>query len=253
MRYVGGKSKIAANIAKVILENTSNRSVYYEPFVGGGGMLPYMVPHFSRSEISDISEDLVLMWQGLRQGWKPTIPFVISEEQYVSLKNEKPSALRGLVGFGGSFGGKWFGGYARGRNAHGQPRNHQEESAMNVLSIISQLQHCAVEFYRRSYSDIEPVAGDVVYCDPPYAGTEEYKAVGVFDKDKFWTKMEEWSNKGVKVYVSEYNAPSHWHCIWEKKHQQSLMTAEQGRRFIVEKLFTLNDNKSTNIFEELSS
>lgn len=62
---------------------------------------------------------LIAMWQSLQNGWIP--PDVITEDEYKYIrahKDENP-ALTGFVGFGCSFGDKWFGGFARnkrGRN-----------------------------------------------------------------------------------------------------------------------------------------
>lgn len=36
MRYVGGKSRIAKHIEKVILDHKGERTRYIEPFMGGG-------------------------------------------------------------------------------------------------------------------------------------------------------------------------------------------------------------------------
>jgi len=239
MRYIGGKSKIASKIAKVILDRTTERVEYYEPFVGGGSMLPHMAPHFSYTFASDLSEDLILMWRALRNGWEPPHPLIVSEDEYAKLRDAAPSPIRALVGFGGSFGGKWFGGYARGGlQANGQPRNHQEESAANVLCIHGQLAHRNVSFRRLSYSDIWPARGSVIYCDPPYSETEGYKAAGAFDSAEFWRTANRWVENGCHVFVSEYSAPEDWECVWTHQHRRSLSTTAQGRPCTTEALFT---------------
>ncbi len=74
------------------------------------------------------------------------------------------------------------------------------------------------------------------YCDPPYAGTTGYKTK--FDSGSFW----EWAEKSAKVadvYVSEYNAPQGWECIWEKETGSLAGKASVGKR-ATEKLFRLN-------------
>lgn len=52
------------------------------------------------------------MWQALQQGWQP--PEIITKDEYYYVKEHKDEnpALTGFVGFGCSFGGKWFGGLA---------------------------------------------------------------------------------------------------------------------------------------------
>lgn len=55
--------------------------------------------------------------------------------------------------------------------------------------------------------------GDIVYLDPPYAGTTGYAGAGTFDHSLFWEKAEDAAIRGVQVYVSEYTAPEHWRSI----------------------------------------
>lgn len=57
--------------------------------------------------------------------------------------------------------------------------------------------------------------GDVVYCDPPYAGTNGYGRE--FDHVAFW----EWCRtRDFPVYVSEYRAPEDFISIWCKEKRR---------------------------------
>lgn len=83
----------------------------------------------------------------------------------------------------------------------------------------------------KDYHDYEYKEGDVVYCDPPYAGTEGYG--GDFDHGAFW----EWARtRTYPVYVSEYLAPDDFIPIWEKK-KRSLFHPKNMSKSTVEKLF----------------
>lgn len=56
---------------------------------------------------------------------------------------------------------------------------------------------------------------DVVYCDPPYAGTNGYGRV--FDHEAFW----QWCRtRDFPVYVSEYRAPEDFISIWCKEKRR---------------------------------
>ena len=237
MRYVGGKARIAKEVSEVILSLASDRGSYYEPFVGGGAMMEKMAPRFQQSFIGDFSEDLILMWRNIHSGWRPELE--ISEDEYAALREAEPSALRGLVGFGGSFGGKWFGGYARGGiQSSGKPRNHQNESARSVCKTGELISGANIEFRAQSFVQWQPTAGSVVYCDPPYNETTGYSASGGFDSAYFWSVMDSWVELGANVFVSEYAAPEGWDCVWEKAVKQSLTTTKQGRPEAIERLFT---------------
>lgn len=81
------------------------------------------------------------------------------------------------------------------------------------------------------YRAYEYREGDVVYCDPPYAGTDGYG--GEFDHDAFW----EWARtRTYPVYVSEYRAPDDFIPVWEKK-KRSLFSNANLSKPVIEKLF----------------
>lgn len=236
MRYMGGKGRIAKQLAAVILESTDDRSRYIEPFLGGGGMAAQMGQHFDTAHYSDAHPDLVLMWQAAGDGWTP--PADVTEQEYQELRHAAPSAVRGFVGMGGSFGGKWFGGYARGGfNADGTPRNHQAESSRAVIKDAAAMRaqrQTVIE--QRDALTIDARPGDVIYCDPPYAGTTGY-AEGL-DHAAFWQAAQAWAETGASVFVSEYAAPPGWICIWEKPLRSSVRVGSQDRHTAVERLFT---------------
>src|SRR3989304_388494 len=159
---------------------TTKRGLLIEPFCGGGAMTAALAPYFSRVEASDIHVDLILLCQALQDGWIP--PTVISEQEYAELKNAPSSALRGFVGFAGaSWGGKWFGGYAR-----GALRNYADEAARSLLRDIQRMKN--VRLVCQDYRAICLVEGAVVYADPPYALTTEY-AHSCFDSKGFWREI----------------------------------------------------------------
>ena len=57
--------------------------------------------------------------------------------------------------------------------------------------------------------------GNVVYCDPPYAGTGGYGRE--FDHDAFW----QWCRtRDFPVYVSEYRAPEDFISVWSKEKRR---------------------------------
>jgi DNA adenine methylase len=210
------------------LASTEQRGRLIEPFMGGGAMTAVLAPSFKSVDAFDINNDLILMWQALKTGWEP--PHEISEEQYKELKNAKPSALRAFAGFGGaSWGGKWFGGYAR-----GDGRNYADESARSLMRDIQRMQNCT--FQCLDYRKIQPCFGDVVYADPPYAGTTEYR--DTFDSTQFWETMKMWAMDGVDVFVSEYRAPPIWKTIWQEERTRDMKSKFTNAEKVTEKLFT---------------
>lgn len=81
------------------------------------------------------------------------------------------------------------------------------------------------------YQDVEIPDGAVVYCDPPYRGTSEYRNGG-FDYGRFydWLRSREYP-----VYVSEYAMPEDFVPVYERKKTCTL--GHGNRTKTVEKIF----------------
>lgn len=80
------------------------------------------------------------------------------------------------------------------------------------LQQLQRLEHLGrLGVYSKDYRDIVIPDQAVVYCDPPYEGTSEYREGG-FNHAEFWEWVRVASKKNV-VYVSEYAAPSDFKLI----------------------------------------
>lgn len=222
MQYLGGKSRIAKEIANVILDRALERWMYVEPFLGAGAVAAELAPYFSVAQLSDASPDLIALWQALKDGWQP--PEQVSQEDYDAQRNAEISALRGFVGYGCSFGGKWFGGYARDPK-HG--RNFARTANNLLTKRIAALDNA--EFSTSDYRDIPVFSGSVVYCDPPYRSMTGYARLAGFDSDEFWKRAEFWS-KDATVFVSEYQAPKGWLSVWQATPRVTLRVDSNSPR-----------------------
>lgn len=236
---MGSKSRHVKEILPIILsKRKSPNQAYVEPFVGGANV----IEHVKGVRIAgDAHPELIAMLKALQKGWIP--PSHVSEDDYTLIKQfprNYPIELVGFVGFGCSFSGKWWGGYARGNSSNGKPRNYCNESKRNVLKQAPTLK--GIKFYNLPYYELPLYPNSIIYCDPPYANTTKYKS-GDFNHDKFWQWCRNKVAEGHLVYVSEYNAPKDFICVWEKKVNSSL-TQNTGSKKAVEKLFTI-ENKNT--------
>jgi DNA adenine methylase len=226
MQYLGGKSKTWKEISQYVKEVRRDGQEYIEPFVGGGWVLQGVQ---GKRSASDANQALITMYQALQSGWIP--PAYVDKEQYEEVKALKNAhdPITAFIGFGCSFSGKWFGGYARdsaGRNYASNAKN----SLIRQLPLISD-----VSFSCKSYSEWSPV-GCIIYCDPPYANTTGYNAVGEFDSANFWQTMREWSESNT-VIVSEYEAPDDFICVKEIATKTDMHT-KVGKDARTEKIFT---------------
>jgi len=233
MQYMGGKARIAKKLTEVMLSMTTERTFYLEPFMGGAWVLAQMAPHFSAPAAGDAMPDVALMWQAVQQGWVP--PTEMSRERWYQLKDGPPCPEKTFAGFGCSFGGKWFGGYAADNH-----KKHIWQAGKTGRSIGVMRPSIVKTFISQGdYRRWIPGPGTVVYCDPPYDGTTSYAgAIGAFDSAQFWVTMEKWFADGATVFVSEYVAPSNWRCVWSQPVRAQL-AADANAEYVTEKLFTL--------------
>lgn len=208
MHYQGGKTRIAKAIAASMLAQCPRRDSYYEPFVGGASVAALMVPQFTSAYLSDISPDLILLWKALQSGWDP--PTVVTRADYYRLKESAPSALRGFVGYGCSFRGRFFQGYAY-RQA-GRRHTYAEIARHSLMRQRDPLRNA--HLFIADYRAIDIAPGSMVYCDPPYRWTKEYPGTPPFDSDQFWAWAEDRS-RVAQVFVSEIIAPLGWKAIWQ--------------------------------------
>lgn len=233
MRYVGGKTKLATHILGEIQKlRQPEHNTYIEPFLGGANSFCVIAPHFDRAIGIEANESIAMMWQAVVDGRYP--PEEVSEDFYREMRHAPPSALRGFVGVGSSFGAKWFGGYARGKTASGEWRNYASESARAIEKQRPGM--CGADIRYGDYSSAPVNESCVVYCDPPYLGTTQYSGALAFDHDELYKVCESWADTGALVLVSEYRAPSSWDVIAEWEHRQSV-SAVVDRKVTVERLF----------------
>ena len=222
MRYQGGKSRIAGQIAAKIRELHPTATEIWEPFCGGGAVTLALAKVGFRVYASDSHEDLILMWQALMRG--EAEPFVdATEAEYQELRNAAPSARRGFVGFGASFGAAWFGGWAR--DSKGK-RNFLREARENNQRLVGR----AVTFYQGAYNQVTVRSASnftdiLVYADPPYVGTKPYKGFAPFDHNAFWA----WA-KGRRgpTFVSELVGPADLEVAW----QQNINAHTSAQKFL---------------------
>ena len=171
----------------------------------------------------------------MQKGYSP--PRFITEEEYQkvrqNIKEYSPEYV-GFVGFGSSFGGKWFGGYGKSKKPNGEIRWHSDETKRALERDMKYLQ--SVRFTCLDYRDVDIPNGSIVYADPPYANTTTYQGQK-FDSEAFWEYMRQIS-KNNQVFISEQTAPDDFECIWEKPFTRTLDRNKDNQFKVVEKLFT---------------
>lgn len=229
MRYQGGKSRIAQDIASVI--SVRGGDCFVSLFCGSCAV-ESKVQGFSRKILNDRHQYLIALLQGVQRGYE--LPESITPEQYRHIREHKDDdpTLAGFVGFGCSFGGKWFGGYAR--NATGT--NYAAQSKRSLLKDMATLQDAT--FVCADYRRVCIPPRAVIYADPPYNNTTGYHG-DRFDSAEFWIAMRLLADTGHTVFVSEQEAPPDIQCVWERKFTRTLDRNKSNQFSVTEKLFFL--------------
>ena len=255
MRYSGSKAKIAKYIIPFIMKELKPGNAYIEPFVGGCNVMDKVDWDWKIGY--DLNSYVISMWSWIKSTESNVFPKYVSEEDYhkmkeladnnISDKNKYPAWLIGYVGNACSYGSAWFNGYA-----HFNPKKNEDhilEAWNGLTKQIKKFKNLKNTcFVNKSYEDalhyaylytcIDAKPGCVVYCDPPYRNTKGY-GVEIFDHDKFWELVRHYSKLGVKIFVSEYEAPDDFKCVWSMERKDGMSTTKTGikQKTKVEKLF----------------
>jgi DNA adenine methylase len=225
---MGSKNRIARHILPIILKDRKEGQWYVEPFVGGANMIDKV----EENRIgADCNEYLIEALKLIRDNITiiPKDNTETNELEYKFAKNSNNKALKGYYGFALSYGGKWFGGWRRDKKGK---RDYVAEAYRSATKQSELLQ--GVEFVHSEYNELDIPNNSIIYCDPPYANTTKYK--DSFNHDEFWEWCRVKSKEGHQVFISEYNAPDDFECVWQKEIVSSL-TKNTGAKKGVEKLF----------------
>lgn len=209
MRFLGGKYRIRKQVAAVVQQYGQGRTVW-EPFCGG---LNSAGAHPGRVICSDAEPSLIHLYQAVAAGWDP--PKTVTEADYHAAKQlPVTDPMHGFYGYGCSFGGKQWGGYARPDTS--LPNRNFARAARNaVLRDVGKIASNGGSFFLSDFCDVAPSPGEIViYTDPPYHGTTEYHTA--VDRARFLARCREWVGLGVPVLVSEYDLPI-GDIVWERE------------------------------------
>lgn len=219
MRYMGGKFRQSKAICQVLKPFVNEDTVYVEPFCGGMWSAARVARelHPKKMILNDVNRPLMLLWEKcLAEGcdWLPVDAELI-EREYPKYKvtRDGNDPLTAWYGFGLSFGGKWFGGVARGHNMDGTSYvNGTKIEAMNKK--IDSLRLVKTELHTGSYKDLEIPNEAVVYLDPPYEGRTKAHHFDRFDYGEFWQWVRELSKRCI-VFTSCFDCPEDFETVYE--------------------------------------
>jgi len=238
MKFMGSKARLVKDILPILLENRDSNQWFIDMFCGGCS-IAQEVP--GKVVANDKNKYLIAMFKGLQENRKR--PYEITKELYSQARdiyNGKSESIDmddftiGWIGWMGSYNGRFFDGGYSGHNVNG--RDYISEQIRNTEKQIDKIKH--IKFFSQDYSMFDFKEPCVIYCDPPYKDTKQYATSKDFSHENFWQWCRDLSNEGHKVFISEYNAPDDFKCIWSKEVTNSLNTNKTYKP--VERLFTFN-------------
>lgn len=243
MRYMGGKSRISNEISNILNKFTEGKT-FVSLFCGTCAIESKVTA--TKKICNDLHPYLIELLTAVQKGYE--LPDAVTKEDYFKVRENKDEdkALTGFVGFGCSFGGKWFGGYSNNNSKN----NYTKQSKNSLLRKMKTLTPETTIFTNLSYKDVTIPVDSVVYCDPPYQRTTKYSNSKDFNHDEFWDYVRELSKEHM-VFVSEINAPLDFTVVWNKSMKRTLRVDNENSFSSVEKLFVhdSNANKYIDVIE----
>jgi len=237
VKYMGSKNRIAKYILPLILKDRKPGQWYVEPFVGGANIIDKVTGNrLGADNNHHIIAALLLIRDNLELIPKNNTEFTEDDYKNCRCNHNFSYGLIGYAGIAFSFSGKWFGGWARGKNNKGELRDYVAEQYRAAVKQNKALQGC--KLLPISYTDINIPPLSIIYCDSPYEGTTQYK--DKFNHKHYWNWCCEQVVKGHKVFISEYNAPNDFTCIWKQGLNCSVTRKGIHRKKATEKLFVHN-------------
>jgi DNA adenine methylase len=242
MKYMGSKTRIIKEILPIILKDRTTEQWYIEPFAGGMNVICGVD---GNRLANDNNLYLIEMWKGLFENRER--PNDIPKEIYDKARSEYNNRINeefdnfmiGWIGWMGSANGRFFdGGYSGKSNTkNGGVRDYIKEAINNIEKQIPKM--VGVKFSNKDYSEIEIPKKSIIYCDIPYQGTKQYSTSKNFNYLEFWEWCRKKVGEGHTLFVSEYNAPDDFECVWQKELKSSLSAngVIGGNKVSVEKLF----------------
>lgn len=210
IKWTGSKGKVASSIATLFPQKISGR--YFEPFVGGGALLPYK-GLATIGLAGDIIPELIGIWNYIK-----TSPGVVASEyevrwsslqengypEYYKIRdsfnnNRDPldllfltrTCVNGLVRFNkkGDFNNSLH---------HTRPGINPSEFRKICYQWSTYIQK--VEFVVDDYRNTlhSTMNGDVVFLDPPYGGTKGRYQPTNFDLSAFFNELDRLNSIGAK-------------------------------------------------------
>ena len=239
MQYFGGKAKIAKELSVVLNSYlVGNSKPFIDAFCGSCNVISKIDDKRTRIA-NDKHKELIAMWQWVQEMGVDRLPTDVSKELYYYIKTSttSPDWLKGFVGFGCSFAGKWWGGYGECRRGYNYAKGSANSLARKMVGLKD------VTFVCGDYFDIAiPPIPSIIYCDIPYKSTTGYSN-GTFNHEKFYQWAYLMKQLGHTLLVSEYeinvDETLKGNVVWRKESKKDIRDKDGKQQRTIEVLIKL--------------
>lgn len=206
IKWSGSKRKVAIELSDKFL----SQGRYFEPFVGGGSMLPFR--GVNNGVASDIIPELIELWNEIKNN--PEITASEYKVRWDKLQNDghevyyeirdnfnktknpfdflflTRTCVNGLIRY----------------NSNGEFNNsmHKNRPGINperLKSILKEWSYLikGIEFLKQDYRETLSLATkkDFIFLDPPYGGTKGRYTKNEFNVSDFYNELEKLNSRGV--------------------------------------------------------
>lgn len=247
MNYLGGKKRLSKHIVPIIetAMEINNITNYAELFVGGNNIITDLTIKGITIQLNDYNSDLMHLWGSIKNGWLPTDEwkstssndyYTIGENIYNEIKKGNSNftqQFNTFFMFQCSFGGMYKKGFARNKRKD----DLYTSGIKRTVAKQQKMQQYDCKLTSLSYCDVVIDKKTLLYLDPPYKNTVEYKNANNFNHEQFWDYCREMVEKGHIVLISELKAPKDFINILEIDYKRGLKDKENKNIISKEKVF----------------
>ncbi len=219
LKWAGGKRAIVPEIVKLLPAQFGD---YYEPFCGGGAVFFALDSRIRMAHLSDSNPELMLTYRMLQKDAEAVIVELEKHArhhgpaQYLKIREEGHAyqdpvrkAARFIYLNKTCYNGLYrVNSQGRFNVPIGRYTNPTICDADNLRAVAEVLKKATLRV--QSFEKIQPQAGDVVYCDPPYDATfSGYTGRGFAEADQKALRdaCQRWRAAGVHVLISNSDTP----------------------------------------------
>ena len=218
VKWAGGKRSLIPDLLQHLPETIGT---YYEPFVGGGAMFYAIERGLSHACLSDANAELMLAYRMIQQECEAVIVKLQYHEKlhgkrhYIGVRKrhkiECPieRAARFIYLNKTCFNGLYRVNSAGEFNVPmGSYKSPAIVDADNLRAVAVVLEKAVLKW--NGFDAIEPQAGDLVYCDPPYDETYDQYTADRFNgtgQQRLADTASQWHKSGVSVIISSSDTP----------------------------------------------